>query len=126
MKKIIAVDLDDTLCFRTSEEGGVEKYKSCVPNEEMVKIINSCYDKGHEIIIFSARGMCWFTGNLHVIQDELYELTKNQLRTWGVKHHRLVLGKIHYDVLIDDKVMNSRFVNSRQDIEDFLTNEIKG
>ena len=30
--KIIAFDLDDVLCSRTSNEGDIEKYNSCLPN----------------------------------------------------------------------------------------------
>jgi len=33
-----------------------------------------------------------------------YEHTKNQLEAWGVKFHKLLLGKPRYDIFIDDKV----------------------
>jgi hypothetical protein len=29
-------------------------------------------------------------------------LTKNQLTSWGVKHHELILGKPFADIYIDD------------------------
>ncbi len=45
--KIIAFDLDDVLCSRTSEDGAIEKYKSCKPNQEMINILNRCYERGH-------------------------------------------------------------------------------
>ena len=33
--------------------------------------------------------------------------TKHQLDSWGVKYHDLKLGKPHYDLFIDDKVLNT-------------------
>ena len=32
-----------------------------------------------------------------------YFFTKKQLDSWGLKYHKLILGKPSYDVLIDDK-----------------------
>jgi len=60
-----------------------------------------------------------YRGNLNLIYENLYELTYNQLLDWGLKFHRLVMGKISYDVLIDDKVINSRFA-TRERIEKYF------
>ncbi len=105
--KIIAFDLDDVLCYRTSEDGKVDKYNSCKPIEPMIKIVNECYDDGNTVIVYTARGMSGFEGNINDIYSNLYQLTLNQLNSWGVKFHQLVMGKIHYDLLIDDKAVNS-------------------
>ncbi len=64
MSKLIAFDLDDVLCFRTSEKGKVEKYHTCKPIPEMIKRANECYDRGDKVIIYTARGMNVFSGNL--------------------------------------------------------------
>ena len=37
---------------------------------------------------------------------EGYEFTKNQLIEWGLKFHKLLLGKPSYDLFIDDKSIN--------------------
>tara|TARA_R100000008_G_C3586617_1_gene172942 strand:- start:455 stop:823 length:369 start_codon:yes stop_codon:yes gene_type:complete len=115
--KVIAFDLDDVICTRTSNEGAVEKYRSCQPVPEMIKIINECYDLGAEVVIYTARGMTSHGGNIANIYHGLYELTKQQLDEWGVKHHKLVMGKAHYDLLIDDKVVNSDQIRSVSDIK---------
>lgn len=109
MKKIIAFDLDDTLCFRPKhfEHLGEEKYKYCEPIQEMIDFCNKLYDEGFKIIIYTARGMSTFHGDVNEIYNNLYQLTINDLNKWGVKYHSLVMGKIHYDLLIDDKVMNT-------------------
>ena len=117
---VIAFDLDDVICSRTSDEGPVEKYKTCYPHQDMVDLVNNCYDKGHTIIIYTARGMTGFQGDVDKIYDNLFDLTQNDLDKWGVKFHKLIMGKAHYDILIDDKAMNSLRVKEITDIEDFL------
>ncbi len=105
---ILAFDLDDCLCKRPHniEHLGGEKYKYCSPIESMVGIVNDCYGEGHHIKIYTARGMSTYNGT-------------NDLKQWGVKYHELIMGKEHYDLLIDDKVINSLRVKSISDIKDF-------
>ena len=37
----------------------------------------------------------------------LFDLTENQLKSWGCKYQELILGKPHADYFIDDKGINS-------------------
>ena len=115
--KIIAFDLDDVLCYRTTEMGKVEKYRSCRPLKPMIKVVNQCYDEGNTVIVYTARGMTGFKGNINNIYSNLYELTLKQLDDWGVKYHQLIMGKIHYDLLIDDKAVNSIDIKGYEDIK---------
>ena len=77
----------------------------------------------YKIIIYTARGMSTFCGNVQKIYSELYEITKTQLREWGVKHHELIMGKPHYDIIIDDKALNSERVSTVKDISKFFNGE---
>jgi hypothetical protein len=86
----------------------------------LVKVVNDCYDRGHEIVIYTARGMFSLGGNRDEIYHNLYDLTRKQLDDWGIKYHKLILGKIFFDVLIDDKVARIDRVNSADDVEEFL------
>ena len=108
LKKIIAFDLDDTLCTRPTDKEilGIDKYLHCKPIQEMIDVSNNLYDKGHTIYIYTARGMNIFNGNVMDIYINLYDLTLNSLKKWGVKHNGLYMGKIHYDLLIDDKALS--------------------
>ncbi len=108
MSKIYAFDLDDTLCYRPKdiEHLGGDKYHHCKPIKEMIDLSNSLYDKGHTIYIYTARGMKTFDGDVKLIYEKLYDLTLKCLDEWGVRHHGLFMGKIHYDLLIDDKAMD--------------------
>jgi len=116
--RIIAFDLDDVLCYRTSEKSDISKYQSCIPIQEMIGVVNECFNKGMYIKIYTARGMSTFGGDVSRVYSELYEFTKQQLRDWGIQHHELVMGKIHFDLLIDDKVVDSRKIHSYEDIKE--------
>jgi hydroxymethylpyrimidine pyrophosphatase-like HAD family hydrolase len=121
--RTIAFDLDDTLCTRDSSEGGVEKYDTCQPIQKNIDIINECYNNKKHIIIYTARGMSHFGGDVNKVYSNLYEKTINQLERWGVSYHELIMGKIHYDVLVDDKVLNIDDVKSATDILGFNNDE---
>jgi hypothetical protein len=118
--KIIAFDLDDVLCYRNTNKSGVDKYHECKPCYEMIDLVNQCYDNDMVVKIYTARGMETFSGDIFKIYNFLYDLTKKQLNNWGVKHHYLVMGKQHYDILIDDKAYNSLKIKSISDIKEKL------
>jgi histidinol phosphatase-like enzyme len=120
-QKIIAFDLDDVICFRPQkyENLGMKKYDYCEPNEEIIKLVNSLYDDNNIIIIYTARGMNQCKGDVDEVYEQLYNKTLYQLKLWNIKFHKLVMGKIHYDILIDDKALNSLEIN-KEKIDCFL------
>lgn len=89
MSKIIAVDIDGTL---TNETVGWD-YATRTPNIARIIGVNKLYDKGHTIILFTAR----------YPEDE--EITRKWLADNKVKYHKLILGKPTYDVIIDDRAL---------------------
>lgn len=100
--KIYCFDLDNTLCI-TKNKG----YSDSLPIVERIKEVNDLYEKGYYIKIYTARGTTEFKGNLALVLDKYYSLTKNQINEWGLKYHELILGKPPYDLFIDDKAINS-------------------
>jgi hypothetical protein len=48
-----------------------------------------------------------FQGDAERCERELRGITERHLREWGVKYHELVFGKIHFDLLVDDKAKHS-------------------
>lgn len=93
----VYVDIDETICYYTGER----EYSLAVPIKENIEKINRFFDEGHKITYWTARGAT--TG------IDWYELTKNQLDTWGCKYHNLSVGeKPDYDILICDKAWNSK------------------
>jgi histidinol phosphatase-like enzyme len=120
--KVLAFDLDDVLCTRPDgiEHMGIDKYKQCYPNQDYIDLINEFYNDGYCIVIYTARGMKSLNGDLKLIYEKLYKLTEHQLIDWGVNFNELIMGKIYYDVLIDDKAINSYRSNLKNEINNIL------
>ena len=106
--KTVIFDLDQTLCDRPKniEHLGIVKYKQCFPIPEMIEKCNELYKLGHEIVIWTSRGMTTLNGDLLAIELRLRHLTERHLSEWGVKYHRLQFGKPHYDLFVCDKTFN--------------------
>ena len=66
-------------------------------NIEGMNKVNRLYREGHQFILFTARGI-GSSGNDKKGLQEVENLTKNQLREWGVKYHYYFLGKPAGDV----------------------------
>ena len=63
-------------------------------------------DNGFEIIIYTSRYMGRFNSDIKKVYDHGFDFTKKQIENWGVKYHKLLLGKPSYDIIIDDKSYN--------------------
>jgi hydroxymethylpyrimidine pyrophosphatase-like HAD family hydrolase len=95
MTMLIYVDIDETICFYENER----IYNKAIPNFENISKINKLYDEGHEIVYWTARASVYTEK-----RKEYLNLTKKQLKNWGCKHHKLIVGeKPNYDLLICDK-----------------------
>tara|TARA_Y100000034_G_C6706783_1_gene311985 strand:- start:156 stop:488 length:333 start_codon:yes stop_codon:yes gene_type:complete len=98
-------DIDGTICSNTNGN-----YEEAKPYIDRIKKVNELYDSGNTIIFLTARGM-GRSGNSEAMAYSLfYEFTKQQLQSWGVKHHNLFLGKPSGDIYVDDKgIRDDRF-----------------
>jgi capsule biosynthesis phosphatase len=96
--KIICFDLDNVIC-KTDKK---KNYKNSKPIKLAIKKVNQL-KKNNKIIIFTARGMGRFNGDLKKVNLNFYKLTLNQLKRWGVEFDKLIMGKPSYDLIIDDK-----------------------
>lgn len=99
--KTFCFDLDGVLCTNTWGE-----YDKANPISLAINKVNLLYDKGHKIIIFTARYMGISDEDINTAYTKGYDLTKSQIDSWGIKYHKLILGKPSYDVIIDDKHYN--------------------
>ncbi len=88
----IYVDIDETICFYDD----VREYPLAKPNLDNIEKINILYEQGNVITYWTARGT--------VSGINWYDVTKQQLDSWGCKYHNLITGqKPAYDLLICDK-----------------------
>lgn len=109
LKLTYVFDIDGTLC--SLSDG---KYENAKPYPNRIKEVNKLYTAGHTIILNTARGM-GRTENNHNLANEMFrELTEKQMDMWGVKYHKLFLGKPAGDIYIDDKgEKDENFFNTR-------------
>ena len=91
---IYCFDIDETICTSV----GID-YNTAVPFQERLDFINELFEMGHTIKMYTARGSK--TGL------DLTQFTKDQLDSWGLKYHELVMGKPFADIYVDDKALNS-------------------
>lgn len=88
--KLIAVDLDGTLC-----EWAFWETEPCKPIEKMIGYVNSLYKQWAHIVIYTAR------------DPQYFEKTQHWLVENGVMFHWIaMMRKIGADVYIDDRAIN--------------------
>jgi hypothetical protein len=87
----IFVDIDNTICLTIGMD-----YEGSTAIDENIQKINKLFDDGNQITYYTASGS--------VSKIDWFEVTKNQLDSWGCKYHNLSVGeKPPYDLLICDK-----------------------
>lgn len=114
-KKVFCFDLDGVICTKTDGN-----YDNAKPNTKMIKIINNLYNQGHSIKIHTSRFMKRNDEDIVKAYLQGFNYTKNQLKMWGVKYNNLIMGKLCYDYVIDDRAINS--VNFEKDYLKFIKN----
>ena len=98
MKKIICFDLDGVICVTKKNYYHLSK-----PIKNNIKKVNSLFDKGFIVKIFTARFMGRSNENIALAKARGFNMTQNQLKKWGVRYDKLIFGKPSYDLFIEDK-----------------------
>jgi glycerol-3-phosphate cytidylyltransferase len=93
----IVVDIDDTICTTIDRD-----FENSIPNIPVINKINELYDKGMEIILYTARG----GKSCQTLEEKIVKygtLTTEWLKKNGVKYNQLLFGKLNADYYVDDK-----------------------
>tara|TARA_B100001123_G_C15339194_1_gene1034057 strand:+ start:3574 stop:3921 length:348 start_codon:yes stop_codon:yes gene_type:complete len=99
MKKLtFCFDIDNTICSTNGRD-----YNKSKPKKKVIKMINTLYSKGHIIKLNTARFMGRSNDNFKFSKKKASQLTKRQLKLWGLKYHKIFFGKPSADIYIDDK-----------------------
>ena len=105
-------DIDGTVCTNTE---GKNDYRDSKPLVDRIEIVNNLYDEGNNIVFLTARGMGRNDNDVKKAYDQFYEFTAKQLDEWGVKYHKLFLGKPAGDIYVDDKgIKDTRFFPNKE------------
>jgi pantothenate kinase-related protein Tda10 len=87
--KTYVVDIDGTIC--NTERGN---YFGSKPIQKRIDKLNKLFDDGDKIIYYTARG--------YKSGVNWREHTEKQLKEWGAKHTKLVMGKPYGDFYLDN------------------------
>ena len=98
-KKVIYVDIDETICLTPPSRN----YAEAVPILKNIEKANKLYDDGHTIVYWTARGT--------TTKINWFPVTIEQFKKWGVKYHEIRMGKPAYDILICDKTFNANLMD---------------
>ncbi|MAJ22907.1 MAG: phosphoheptose isomerase [Candidatus Pelagibacter sp. TMED64] len=101
MKKTYCFDIDNVICSTPKSKN----YSQCKPKKKVINFINHLFNKGNTIKIFTARYMGRNKENISKAKKQGYKFTRNQLKMWGLKYHKLIMGKPSYDLFVDDKAL---------------------
>lgn len=96
----IVCDIDGVIAQKTPGN----KYDQATPNLVNISILQKLHQQGHTIVLHTARG--YTTG------IDWREVTKEQMREWGVPYKDLVFGKPDADFYIDDKLSTLQNLSS--------------
>ncbi len=94
---IYVVDIDNTVAYTEGKD-----YANSVFNTARIEKINELFRSGHTIIYHTGRGSTSGTSALW------FKQTYEQLTKAGALFHELRMGKMAYDVWIDDKAINEK------------------
>lgn len=97
--KKICFDIDNVICYTNPKNS----YSKSRPIKKNIKLINDIYDKGYNVILYTARYMGKCNGNLKKVKKKIKPLTLRQLKKWKVNYHQIYFGKPSFDLFIDDK-----------------------
>jgi hypothetical protein len=100
-KQIIRCDIDETICVLGPEKENEDNhpYKRKIPLTQRIERMNQLKEQGNCIVYWTSRGID--------SDSDWSDYTRKQLTSWGVQYDAILVGKRRFDLLIDDKVINS-------------------
>ena len=113
VKKIIC-DLDNTITIDSSSND----YASKLPNLELIDKLREFSRKGYGIVVFTARNMNTYKGQLEKIEKFTLPVIIEWLEKYDVPYDEVIIGKpwCGDGVYIDDRAIRpSEFINLDED-----------
>ena len=98
--RTFAFDIDGVLATIVRDM----RYDTAGPIHDSIALVNRLYDAGNTIFLYTARGT--MTGL------DWRAVTERQMQDWGVKYHRLYMGKPGADYYIDDRFTSLHLIET--------------
>lgn len=87
LKKLV-IDLDGTLTIEPTND-----YKKARPNKDLIHVLNSYKAQGYYIVIFTARNMRTYKGEIGKINVHTLPIIIDWLKENNVPYDELIVGK---------------------------------
>lgn len=104
-KKRFCFDLDNTLVTYPKIDGD---YTSVEPIYDTINYLKKLKEKGHTIIIYTARRMRTHSGNIGGVVADIGKTTIETLEKYGIPYDELYFGKPYAHYYIDDLMVNPK------------------
>ena len=98
-------DLDNTLVSYPRINGD---YNTCEPLHNNINYLRHLKSQGHTIIIYTARRMKTWRGNIGSVIADIGEITLNSLNKFNIPYDEIYFGKPYADFYIDDLAINTQ------------------
>lgn len=87
---VLVVDIDGTLCgIKTADQS----YADLTPDQAMLAKLREYQGKGYRILLFTARNMNTYKGNLALINKHTAPVLLEWLAKWEVPYDEILFGK---------------------------------
>jgi capsule biosynthesis phosphatase len=97
----VVVDVDDTISTTVDHRD----YANAIPKTDVIQRINELYDAGVNIVLYTARGMYTFDGDIQAIEKYNRPILEAWLSVHDVKYTTLKFGKPLAVYYVDDKAI---------------------
>jgi len=104
-KKRFCFDLDNTLVTYPKIDGD---YTSVEPISDTINYLKKLKEKGHTIIIYTARRMRTHSGNIGGVIADIGKITIDTLEKYDIPYDELYFGKPYAHYYIDDLMVNPK------------------
>lgn len=96
-------DIDGTICPIKAKE---EKYEDLVPYSNIVEKMKEYKNGGAKIVLFTARNMNSYAGNIGMINANTAKILLAWLEKWNIPYDEIIYGKPwpgHFGFYVDDR-----------------------
>lgn len=96
-------DIDGTICPLKAKD---ERYEDLIPYKEVLDKLNEYHDNGAKIVLFTARNMNSYGGNIGLINKNTAKILLEWLEKWQIPYEEIVYGKPwpgHKGFYVDDR-----------------------
>ena len=106
----VCFDLDNTLVTTPTVKGD---YTTVKPIHRNIDYLRALHQRGHTIIIHTARRMLTHRANVGKVIQDIAQVTLDTLKLFQIPYDELYFGKPYADAYVDDKAISAAHVLSK-------------